>query len=259
MKMDAGICTLTALAVRKKPSHKSEMINQLLFGDLVQIMDSFETWLLIESEGDNYQGWIDKSQIEWVSKDFLQTIISEKPSFLKNTCTAIRYNENKIVLSQGSRLPKLKGHNFIINNKPGEIPDTCEVIKGKHSSDSLIATAQQFLGAPYLWGGRSVFGIDCSGFTQIVYKMNGYQLPRDSSQQAMIGKNIDFIHEARPGDLVFFENEEQQIVHVGILFNNNQIIHASGQVRIDNIDHEGIFNKEKQQYTHKLRLIKRML
>jgi len=116
-----------------------------------------------------------------------------------------------------------------------------------------------YLNAPYLWGGRSPFGIDCSGFTQVIYKLNGFKLPRDASQQATIGETLSFIEESESGDLAFFDNEEGNIIHVGIMLENNNIIHASGKVRIDKIDHQGIFNSETNTYSHRLRLIKKIL
>ncbi|MBN2638590.1 MAG: C40 family peptidase [Bacteroidales bacterium] len=259
MKMNAGICLLSTIPVREKPSGKTEMINQLLFGDTVHILDSFESWFLIESHGDQYQGWVEKDQIKIISEDYLKNILDKEPVFLKNSSTDITFKDKKIILSQGSRIPFYDKGRFIINNNKGFISDESITISGKQPTEEILLSAKQLLSTPYLWGGRSAFGADCSGFVQIVFKMNGYQLPRDSIQQAKTGLNIDFIHEGLPGDLVFFENEEQQIVHVGILLNNHEIIHASGQVRIDSIDHEGIFNKQKQKYTHKLRLIKRIL
>jgi cell wall-associated NlpC family hydrolase len=116
-----------------------------------------------------------------------------------------------------------------------------------------------YLNAPYLWGGKTPFGIDCSGFTQMVYKLNGYHLKRDASQQATEGEPLSFIEESEPGDLAFFDNEEGKIIHVGIIMDNNYIIHSSGKVRIDRLDHLGIYNAETNRHTHKLRVIKKMI
>ena len=116
-----------------------------------------------------------------------------------------------------------------------------------------------YLNAPYLWGGKTPFGIDCSGFTQMVYKLNGFALPRDAYQQAEIGETLSFVEEAEPGDLAFFDDDEGNIIHVGMVLEQGTIIHASGKVRIDALDHQGIYNKELKNYSHKLRLIKKII
>ena len=123
----------------------------------------------------------------------------------------------------------------------------------------IINNAMKYLGAPYMWGGRSPFGIDCSGFTQVVFGMCGITLKRDAYLQAELGNTIDFINETKTGDLVFFDNDESKITHVGIMIEDKQIIHASGEVRIDSIDHNGIYNENAKKYSHKLRIIKRII
>ncbi len=115
------------------------------------------------------------------------------------------------------------------------------------------------MNAPYLWGGKTPFGIDCSGFTQMVYKLNGHALLRDASEQASQGIALSFIEESEPGDLAFFDNSEGQIIHVGIIMEDNHIIHAHGKVRIDRLDHSGIYNIDKKIHTHKLRVIKKII
>ena len=132
-------------------------------------------------------------------------------------------------------------------------------LKQKKTAHDIISTAYLFLHAPYLWGGKSPFGIDCSGFTQLVYKLNGYKLPRDAYQQVELGMPLSFVEEAEAGDLAFFDNEEGKIVHVGILLGDNRIIHASGCVKTDPFDHYGIFSAERGGYTHNLRVIKNIL
>ena len=128
--------------------------------------------------------------------------------------------------------------------------------QGFSEKKHLINNALIFLNAPYLWGGRTPFGIDCSGFTQIVYRLQGINIPRDAHQQAEVGNTLSFIEESQEGDLAFFDDSEGEITHVGIIMNNNNIIHASGKVRIDKLDQQGIFNIEKKIHTHKLRIIK---
>jgi cell wall-associated NlpC family hydrolase len=132
-------------------------------------------------------------------------------------------------------------------------------ISGTKTKDCLLNTAFMFLNAPYLWGGKTPFGVDCSGFTQMVYKLNGHKLMRDASQQSKQGEALSFIEESEPGDLAFFDNEEGNIIHVGIIMEDNYIIHASGKVRIDRLDHLGIYNAEANKHTHRLRVIKKII
>jgi hypothetical protein len=130
---------------------------------------------------------------------------------------------------------------------------------GVKPKTDLLTTAYMYLNAPYLWGGKTPFGIDCSGFTQMVYKLNGYKVLRDASQQSTQGEALSFIEESEPGDLAFFDNDEGKIIHVGIMMENNYIIHASGKVRIDRVDHLGIYNAELNKHTHRLRVIKKII
>ena len=127
------------------------------------------------------------------------------------------------------------------------------------TNDSITDSAMKFINSPYIWGGRIPSGIDCSGFTQLVYKIQGTPIPRDSWQQAEVGKIIDFIDQAEPGDLVFFDNDRGKISHVGMILSRGLVIHASGRVRIDSIDHQGIFKAEIGGYSHKLRMIRRII
>lgn len=258
--MKTGICLLSAVPVREKPSDRSQMVNQLLFGETIKIIDSMKSWHLIESCGNNYEGWVDSVQISMIDETIFNKLKNEEnPAYLANPYLKVSHHEVSVLLSVGSRLPFFDKNEFKIGDTPFKFDITPEIYQGKKSNKELISLAKSYLGVPYLWGGRSYFGIDCSGFVEVVFRSCGYQLPRDSSEQAQQGKSIGFIHEAEAGDLAFFDNEEEQIVHVGILLNNSKIIHASGRVRIDSIDHEGIYNEEHQKYTHKLRLIKRIL
>ena len=134
-----------------------------------------------------------------------------------------------------------------------------KTISGKNNRNYIVSTALTFLNSPYLWGGKTPFGIDCSGFTQMVYKINGYKLSRDAKDQANQGETLSFIEESEAGDLAFFNNDQGDIIHVGIILQNNHIIHASGKVRIDRIDHSGIYNNDLNKHTHSLRYIKKII
>ena len=171
----------------------------------------------------------------------------------------ISYKNNFLPILQGSSLPNYNDQKFIIKNYKLNIQGNVSSPNKIGTKNQIVEDALMYLNAPYLWGGRSPFGIDCSGFTQVVYKINNIIIPRDAYQQAELGQGYSFIEEAEAGDIAFFDNDEGKINHVGILIGRNKIIHASGKVRIDTLDHQGIFNKETNSYSHKLRIIKNIL
>jgi len=255
-----GICEQSLVPVRKQPTDQSEMINQLLFGDLVLITDVKDSWYLIVTNHDSYEGWVDNKQIETIKLSHFEKLAKSKPAFLSSfyTKATTLTGESKHLLL-GSRLPYLHENSFTIPSGKYKIDVNNPSLKSNITGRDIIDIALKYLGAPYLWGGRSPMGIDCSGFTQIVFMQAGIQLKRDASMQAEKGETINFIDEVEIGDLAFFDNSEEMIIHVGIIIDNKKIIHASGEVRIDNIDHEGIYNEVLKKYTHKLRIIKRII
>ncbi len=254
-KIIKAITHLSVIPIREKPSDTSEMTSQLLFGEEIIILDRYKEWALCETIPDKYQGWIDTKQVTILNQD---AGVGIKSSFLSSKTAWATSSKESVLLSFGSPLPDYEKGTFYFGTIKYKLEKPYSTSKQKLKQEEIINLAKLFLGVPYLWGGKSFFGIDCSGFVQLIFRVSGYELPRDSGDQSKIGQNVDFIHESQPGDLAFFANEEEKITHVGIILENGHIIHASGQVRIDTIDHEGIFNKEKGKYTHKLRLIKRI-
>lgn len=255
--MNFGICNLAISPLRADHSDRAEIVSQLLFGDAVTILKSHENWLYIEGAPDGYQGWVDFKQITVVSEMEFQHERNNKWVAPLQFDNILRDEmENVYHIQAGSNLPGLQNSTCTIGEKCFTLE--FEPLNVSVNKSNLLQTALFFLNAPYLWGGKSQFGIDCSGFTQLVFKMHGISLLRDASMQADQGNLVDFLMEAKAGDVAFFDNEDGKITHVGILLDNQRIVHASGKVRIDPIDNQGIFNKELNKYTHKLRIIKRM-
>jgi hypothetical protein len=251
-----GICSLGIVPIRSEASDKSEMVSQLLFGDTFKITESTPKWTKIQTTFDTYEGWIDTKQFQKITEN--QYLILEKSETVLNgeLIDFISYDSNQLMpIPLGSSLHFLDVNEINTSNFQFEGLKEC----GIKSKDNILKTAYLYLNAPYLWGGKTPFGIDCSGFTQMVYKLNGYTLLRDASQQAIQGEALSFIEESEPGDLAFFDNDEGNIIHVGIMMENNYIIHASGKVRIDRIDHLGIYNVDTGRHTHKLRVIKKVI
>ncbi|CDF78624.1 nlpC/P60 family protein [Formosa agariphila KMM 3901] len=249
--MQYGVCNLSIVPLRIEPSDASELISQVLYGEHFKILEQRKKWSKIRLAFDTYEGWIDNKQYVEISEDIYNSLNSE-PLKLSTDLVEFVYDNNQQLypIPLGSTLNSLQ---LLNHSHDGEVTDT---IKPK---SNLIDTAFMYLNAPYLWGGKTPFGIDCSGFTQMVYKLNGYKIFRDASQQATQGEALSFIEESEAGDLAFFDNNEGQIVHVGIIMNDNYIIHAHGKIRIDRLDHSGIYNADKNMHTHKLRVIKKII
>ena len=247
--MILGICNLSIVPVRIVDSDKSEMINQLIYGDIIEILEEKEKWVKIKSVFDDYIGWIDKKQYFKIEDNI--TLDLNKPVYSIDLVEFIENNNNELVtIPIGSDISNISLMNHKFDGK---------TISGKNNRNSIVNTALLFLNSPYLWGGKTPFGIDCSGFTQMVYKINGYKLSRDAKYQADQGETLSFIEESEAGDLAFFNNDQGDIIHVGIILQNNHIIHASGKVRIDRIDHSGIYNNDLNKHTHSLRYIKKII
>lgn len=239
--MEYGICTQSAIAMRKENSHASEMVSQLLYNELYVKLDKKSEWILIRTELDQYEGWIPAKQHHPINEnEFLQ--LKDSKLLIVNQPVA---NYKGRIVSFGTPL-------FEPAEYAAEMPQAFQ-------PQAMIDNARKLLGAPYLWGGRTVMGIDCSGFVQLCARSAGLLLPRDASQQIQCGEVVYFLQETQPGDLAFFGNENGTITHVGIIIGNEQIIHASGEVRIDYLDQTGIFNKETGIHTHQLVGVKRMI
>lgn len=255
-----GICRVAVSPLRSEPSDKAEISSQLLFGDHVEILEQREKWWLVRNAYDGYEGWLDPKQLALLTeqqyhKHYDMTPLA--PATLANI--AVDETGSHYLLSPGSNLPLYQDGYFFIGEERFRAMFEPRLIQAPHAVEDLIATALFFRNVPYLWGGKNMLGIDCSGFTQIVFKLNGIKIRRDAWQQAEEGNVVDFLPEAKAGDMAFFDNAEGRITHVGIMLSNEEIIHASGKVRIDRIDDQGIFNAEMGKYTHNLRIIKRFL
>ncbi len=251
--MQHGICHLSAIPVRETADRTSSMVNQLLYGDVFKIKEERKFWSRIQTLHDNFEGWVLNIQIQQLSEDSFQKINdtaqvsfnADLVAFLSDTCSggliSIPFGAETTHCSFFEHT--FEGHDSIL----------------KKDKNELVHNALLYLNSPYLEGGRTPFGIDNSGLTQMVYRLNGFSLKRIVAEQATQGTALSFIEESEPGDLAFFDNKEGEIDHVGIILKDNYIVHAHGKVRIDRIDHTGIFNAEEKRYSHQLRVIKKMV
>jgi len=256
MKTQYGININPVLPLRREPAEQSEMTTQLLFGEHFTILEETEKWLKLQNSADAYEGWADRKMINKISREEFDRLESASGAFLVQNkfLESEDADGEKITLPCGSKLFFFdkKGRRF------GFLGDRIKIFLEKLPKEekTIAETAQIFLNAPYLWGGKTIFGIDCSGLVQVVFSLNEISLPRDAYQQAECGEKINSLQEAQQNDLAFFANENGKITHVGILLDNERIIHASGKVRIDKIDEQGIIFED--EYTHKLHKIMRV-
>lgn len=253
--MKYGMVSVPAAPVRKKPNHKKEMVNQLLFGEAVKIIKQRANhWLKIESLYDGYTGWVTHHHITIINENIAD---AQPYLFAADAINMIHINSSTMYIPQGSFLYK----NADVLPLALQYTFTGKRINTNTNFDkreALITHALSWLNAPYMWGGKTLLGVDCSGFCQIMYRLIGIPLARDAWQQAQQGTLVKKLSEAQPGDLAFF-NDKKEIVHVGILLNPHEIIHASGKVRIDKIDKKGIIHADSSKRTHALKAITRHL
>lgn len=242
-----GFCSLPVVPMRAEATDRAEMVSQLLFGDTFVVEQKGEKWSMVVADYDGYRGWVDTKQIYLIDEQCYTKVRNWK-GVTNELITTAKMRENDIVIPMGSTVPT-----------DAEGGDGLEIVYAHYAgSDTLLDIAAKWIGVPYLWGGKTCMGVDCSGFTQTVFKTCGIKLLRDASQQAAQGVDVDNIADALPNDLCFFRNDDGRIIHVGIYMGNGQIIHASGCVRVDGLDTRGIYNSSLQRYTHTLSAIRRV-
>lgn len=251
--MPYAITVVPVMPLRAEPAHRSEMISQALWGECVTITEHGQDgWVKIKCQFDDYEGWVTINHLEIIDEELYNT---PNTHYTPNWVNKVRMNGQLMQVPLGCFIKGTDEQVAVWGKWQVQFEEKLEV--PGLTETGLRERAFAYLNTPYLWGGKSVFGVDCSGFTQTVFKTLGLSLLRDAYQQATQGTVVDFLQEVKTGDLAFFDNEHGRITHVGILLNDHEIIHSSGRVRVDPIDNQGIINHENGVRTHNLRIIKR--
>ena len=253
-----GICNLSIVPLRLEALDDSEMVSQVLFGEHFKVLEKRKNWSKIRMHFDSCEGFIDNKQFEEITEEVYVELSNTKATLSGELIDFVTDEKGGLsTIPIGATLPFYTNKKACIGSKKYVYEGA--IINKILPKDYILKTAFLLLNTPHFWGGKTPFGIDCSGFTQMVYKLCGYQLLRHANEQASQGEVLSFIEESEPGDLAFFDNNEGIITHVGIIMKDNYIIHAYGKVRIDRLDHSGIYNVDSQRHTHKLRVIKKII
>lgn len=257
--MNYGIANLSIVPLRTEPNHFNEMVSQILFGETYTVLSEQNDWLRVQCHFDQLEGYIHISQHTNCLKETIEQLEQIAPTYGFDILSSAITNQEHIPVLIGSNLPFFDGLSFHLNKKKivynGQVLSPDEINPSPHLIKKI---ALKYVNAPYLWGGRTPFGIDTSGLVQIIFKLSGIKLPRESRNQIQLGNSLNMINEAREGDIAFFKNELNDVIHSGVILEEGKIIHSHGKVRIDRIDSHGIFNEDTKSYSHQLRLIKRI-
>lgn len=252
MSQKLAYCIVSISPIRAEASDRAEMVSQLLFGEIVQIEEILSPWCKIKSYMDNYSGYIDLKHVYFLSEKEVNRWLDGIGLLTDLQCRIkTPWGEQRLV--KGSHIPFEFTPEFMIGNHQFQFLD--QPVQQRFSD--TYEHALIYINTPYLWGGKTPFGIDCSGLTQMVFRFHEINLPRDANQQVDYGQLIDF-EDIERGDLAFFANTQGRIIHVGICGDENSIVHASGWVRIDRLNSDGIIHATTGLQTHQLHSIKRM-
>lgn len=254
--MKYGFTEIAVVPLRATPSEGGEMLSQVLFGECFEVLTIRNNWTRIRLFHDAYEGWVDTKIISFLDEVGYQNMCNTAVLVVQKPFIEVESESTgRFFLPAGVSLPGCDGKEFTLADKAFSI---CSENKLTNEISDPVEIARLYMNSPYLWGGRTPWGMDCSGLTQTVYRQLGIGIPRDANKQVNAGETVNLLYEAEPGDLAFFDDKNGNITHVGMIAGNAKIIHASGKVRIDNIDHNGIYNTERKLYTHSLRVIKRV-
>lgn len=256
-----AITLLSAVPMRSQPSETAEMCSQMLFAQTCEVISDNAKWPKIRLDADGYEGYVDRKMISLLSDENYESVVRAPYAVVcyPVAMAVSKANHTTIILTAGSRLPNYHNGTFSLLGADFEISPELVAINPQYTEPNILRAVPYFFNIPYLWGGKNAFGMDCSGFTQVFCSIFGISLPRDASQQALLGEPIGFLEETQAGDLVFFENSSGNIIHVGMLVGKDAVVHCSGRLKMSKIDSHGILSDDLKSYTHQLRVIKRIV
>jgi cell wall-associated NlpC family hydrolase len=258
--IDYGVCRLAIVTVRKDADQKSEPVTQLLFGDHYEVteLSKDQKWVHITINADDTTGWIDKLQHHSISQEYFQQIGLANFKITTDVASTILYKKTQLTIVMGSIVP-ISGSELFKMEEQFAFNGEAKSLGQRRDYEYLRSITGKYINAPHLPGGKSPFGIDAPGFTQMAFRLTGFQLPRDAAQQANAGKPVGDFADTQPGDLALFKGRDGKVNHAGIILDEQKIIHCWGRVRIDYLMEDGLLNAETKIYTHSLAGLRRIL
>jgi cell wall-associated NlpC family hydrolase len=259
MQNSFALGRFTAAAIRAQAKEKAEMTSQLLLGEPVTIVEAGKKYSRIRCSDDDFEGFVRNDQLIAADERTFR-LQRDNPAFALDLWSTILGDQAGLPITFGARLPEFDGMRLMHGGQQFNYSGQAALSEDLRSeAELLIRFARRWLYAPMLHGGRTPTGVDPAGLVQLVARLINIKLPRTAEAMSHHGRMVDFVIQAQPADLAFFDNRKGQIEHVGLLLPDSQILHVNDRVRIDSIDHYGIFNYELGKYTHRLRIVKRLL
>lgn len=261
--MILGITTAGIVPLRREKSERSVLASQALFGEMVEVLREEGRWCRVRMLHDGTEGWMRKDGFVGVDEEFVRCSMDGVPFVTRDMFSIVMRDGDWVgqLVPAGSVLPLYERTTgcFRVGDDTYRLVGSLPVVGTGNARESIARYALMYYNAPYVTGGRSPRGIDNTGLVQMAYRLAGVCVPRQLASLAAGGQTLSFLEEALPGDVVLFGDESGAVTHAGLLWEAGRVIHASGRVRVDKIDHHGIFNETTKRYTHALKLIKRFL
>lgn len=255
-----GVSRLAIVPVRSEPNHAAEQTTQLLFGDHYEVLSLSpdKQWAHLRVFTDQCEGWIELRQHHGISEEYFQQINKTEFKIITDVATPVLYKKTPLTLVMGSIVPISTSELFKVEEQFAFNGES-KSLGQRRDVEFIRQTARKYLGAPYQWGGKSPFGIDAPALVQMVFKIAGYPLPRTLKQLLAHGRKLAPGEEAQPGDIAFFSLKGNTPVHCGLVLDDNRILHAYGQVRLDNLTDEGILVPDTKIFTHFTHSVRRVM
>ncbi|THH41349.1 C40 family peptidase [Neolewinella litorea] len=249
----------TAATLHKRPSAGAPWVSQLLLGEVVQVLEPGERYSRVVTPEEELEGYVLTDQLVTVDEATYRRQL-DCPAFALELFCPVFSDNFGMPVTFGARLPAYDGIQLLHAGQRFRYSGQALLSENLTAdADMMLRLARKWLFTPELRGGRTPTGIGSSELVQLVARLVGLRLPRAAADMSSMGRPVDFVVQCQPADLAFFDDGRGRIEHVGLILPDSQVLHVSGRVRVDPLDHFGIFDREGRRYSHRLRIVRRFL